>query len=139
MRKAYHLRTNEPDSHDVMGGFERFDLDSIYIPERSILMGFVKWPNREGKIISYAAYHCTRADDIIDGNRNGVKGEVVSELELKAEQVNGIISNIRGPDKHEFEVKTTVDYNGSTEDLVKILSGEYIRKGFVRRVLEKVF
>lgn len=36
----FHLRTSEPDSHDVTG-FERFELDSIYIPDENLIMGFL--------------------------------------------------------------------------------------------------
>lgn len=129
--KAYHLKTNEPDPYDSIG-FETFNLNSIYVPERSVLVGFIKHSGMRGEIKPYNIHYCSRAQDIVEGNRNGVLGEVASKLELTADQVD-IIASHQGSD-----VKTTIEYDSSTQALVGILTGELIRKGLIKRVLEKI-
>lgn len=52
--ESYHLRTREPDRRDPVG-IENFTLDSIFVPEKRILAGFL-WKGLTGKIINYSAY-----------------------------------------------------------------------------------
>ena len=85
-----------------------------------------------GKIIPYESYYCSRAQDIVEGNKNRVQRDVVSELKLEANIIDQIESHYS-----EKEVKTIVDYDGLTEELVKILSGEFVKKSFLNRLFSR--
>ena len=126
--KAYHLRTSEPDRHDPTG-FESFTLDSIYVPDRKILVGFINWHNMRGMILNYSNVYHNRAQAIAAGNTEPM-GKVISIRDLDSDVVDKIASNA-----HEAEIKITQEYDGSTEVLVGILSGKLRRRGFLERLL----
>jgi len=131
--KAYHIKTNEPDSHDALG-FERFDLDSIYVPEKAILLGFIDWENSKGLLKNYGggnSSYTPKAEDIINGNRNNVQGKVVSTFDLDEETAEKIIKVSEGVQHgphHHKEIKITEKFDNSTDGLIRILSGESIKK-----------
>jgi hypothetical protein len=119
--KAYHIRTNELDSHNP-NGTERFILDSIYVPEKYLFVGFTAWYDMCGLIKPYSQSDCSRAQAIVDRNNDRVQGEVISEFELESSIVEKIESNSR-----RREIETTLEYDGSTNALVGILSGRFIK------------
>jgi hypothetical protein len=116
--ESYHIRTSEPDKHDPPG-LESFTLDSIYVPDRKVLVGFIKWSDMRGKILNYSEIHHERAQAIVEGNKNGVEGDIISKIDLKNNTIDQIASNV-----HESEIYTTREYDNSTDVLVGILSGE---------------
>jgi hypothetical protein len=127
--KAYHLRTSEPC--EVFSFGYGLELNSIFVPTKNVLVGFVRQNNMSGLIKSYSTVnYCNRAQDIVEGNRNGVEGKIISEFELETKTVNRIGRNGR-----ESKVTTLAEYDGSTDILVKILSGEFVKKGLLCRLL----
>jgi len=116
--KAYHLRTIEPDKYDPMS-FDTFTLDSIYVPEKKILVGFIDWKNRKGKVLNYTEIHHDRAQYIVEGNKNNVQGKVISHLELDALSADKIAKN-----PFEYQVKLTKKFDSQTNTLVEILTGK---------------
>ncbi len=132
---AYHLVTSEPDHRDVMLGFEKFNLNSIYIPEESLLVGFVKWYGKKGLIKPYCEeIYCSRAQNIVKNNKNNTQGDVISEFNIGEKLVN-----ILRTYNSEKEIKTTVDFDGSTSALINILSGELIKKNWLSRLFSYKF
>ncbi len=128
--EAYHLKTSEPDSLDG-AGLEYFDLYSIYIPEAKILVGYVaNWLSMDGRIVNYSNTSLNRAQDIVDGSKNGVRGEVLFRMDLDHGVIDRIVSN-----SNKSEIKITEEYNCSTGQLIKILSGELISEPVKRKGL----
>ena len=135
--KAYHLRTKHR-VHDrslfSFTGSKSLIHDSIYIPERKVFVEFSKeeYKHKYGYIMR-SDYEYEKAQQIVEGN-NGAEGEIISEPELESDVVDRIVANSKGICR---TVKTRVDYDGSTEDLVRILSGELIKKGLLSRIFSR--
>jgi len=126
--RAYHIRTIEPSPYDIGLGLDTFDLDSIYIPEKKILIGIAHYEEHQsnkGTILHYSHLPYTdRAQKIVEGNRDGVRGDVIKELELDDEKIKKISEKRR---YNKERVKFNQVFDGSTNKLVKILSG-FMRK-----------
>ena len=134
---AYHIHTNEPDPYDVMGGFERFDLNSIYVPEKNTLVGFINWGFPRGKILDYSDLKYTNiAQAIVEGNKGDVEGEVKGTRDLYLETIKKIAEF--GEYYHDCEIHITKPFDGSTNCLVQILSGELRPRGVLLRILDKL-
>lgn len=133
--KAYHIRTREPDRGLISkctGLGATFDLDAIYIPEMRVLLGIGYYEGQLGKgkkrneafVMNYSNQkYIERADCIVNGNRDGVEGSVVSEIPLSDQQASGIAESRKYANK---TVKTKKPFDMSTESIVGILSGEEI-------------
>ncbi len=134
---SYHIRTNEPDKYDSLH-LDYCIVDSIFVPSREILVGFLKQEYLKGIILNYdqeqkydISDYYSRALDIVDGNRNGVRGEVISSISLKTTLVDKIENNT-----HEHELELISPFNGETERLIEILTGaSFRRNGKMRRAL----
>ena len=129
--KAYHIKTMERDPYDFMG-FEQYELNSIFIPDKQALAGYIPWKDNKGIIINYSKVHNNNAQDIVDGNKNGIKGIVISELDVSEDIADKIFRT-----KHESQIKVIKQYDGTTSTLVGILSGELIQKSFLEKIIEK--
>ncbi len=128
--RAYHLQTSEPDQNDPLG-VDSFELHSIYVPGRQVLVGFHKWRNESGgDVLNYSEMpaYLNNAQAVVEGKRAGA---VISQFDLDVCTIYRIFSARRKNSR----IKTTVQFDGSTDALVKILSGELRKKG----LLEKVF
>ena len=143
--KAFHLRTTEPDSYDA-SGLETFDLNSIYIPEEKFLFGFVDWCNEKknrGLILAYTIGYSERAQCIVDGNRSGVFGDVIGEVDLSEGQINMMKRQYdrcryEAGDRHtSIEVDLIQRFDKQTDTLVKILTGELIIPPLTQRIHQK--
>ncbi len=124
--KAYHIRTVEPDPYCPIG-MDTFDLDSIYVPEKRILIGFAYYKEQmsnKGTILDYSNLYHDRTQAIVEGNRDGVRGNVIKELDLDPITISKIVRNGK---YHTKRVKVSQIFDGSTDSLVSILSG-HIRK-----------
>ncbi|MFH1316678.1 MAG: hypothetical protein ABII01_04115 [Candidatus Woesearchaeota archaeon] len=121
---SYHIRTREKDKHDPMG-LSVYTLDSIYVPDKTVLVGIVKQKDLKVMVINYSKIgYCKRAQQIVDGNRYGVQGIVVGEpFDLEEKVVQAIALN-----KHGSVIKLPREYDDSTKVLVEILSGKYTKR-----------
>jgi|GEM_PF-5231812 len=126
--KAYHLKTRASDSHDALG-VEQYELNSIYVPEKQVLAGYILFGKNNGLIINYSKIQHERAQCIVEGNKNDVRGDVISELDLSEDIVEKIFRT-----KNESEIKVTKQYDGSTDTLVGILSGEYHKRNLIEKI-----
>lgn len=113
----------------IVGGFENLILDAIYVPKRELIVGFIDWCDSgvfKGLIKPYhGSYYTRRAQSMIDGNRDGVQGEVVRKIFPQDSEIEKIAEQAR---LGEREVGLTQRFDNSTDMFVKILTGEMIRK-----------
>ena len=132
--KAYHLRTLEPEPGDHLG-LETFNLDSIYIPEDSFLIGIgYDRTHPERKVVSLLGYSeevCLhRAQCIVDGNKEGVRGQVVSEISIDSDMIRKIRDNASKYIDHAVHIPERFD--STTDGLIKILTGSMIKKEYLK-------
>ncbi len=127
--ESYHIKPNELDPFCYnLERFERFNLNTIYIPDRRVLVGFIDLKFPKGKIINYnSLVYINRAESILRRNRGDVKGEVIQKIDLKPEIVDQIAKF--GERYHNSEISITKPFDGSTERLIQIISGELRPKG----------
>lgn len=147
--EAHHIKTKEPGQRDLLGTPEfYFTLDSLLIPDASIMMGYSPKNARSGKILSYPypSEYARRAEFLVykEGklpNGEKIKGEVVSKIELPDELVENIRrmykpfrEGVHIPYWNGRDVRLGWDYKGTTRELVYILSGgQYINTGRGKR------
>lgn len=130
--EAYHAKTSEPSPYDPIG-FEFFTLDSLLIKDASLLMGYAPHDLRRGSVLSYRcpSVYSERFEALIRGDKS-VRGEIVAKMEL----TDDIVESIRESydvELREFErtyhdcgeVRLSWDYQGTTRELVHILSKGY--------------
>lgn len=131
--KAYHIRTEGFDPYNPRG---TLIIDLLYVPEREILVGFslLKY-GREG-VIKNRDSELSRAQATVDGNQDGIEGEVVGEIDLNNRTISRIINSFSFCKESTFEM--TGDYNGSTECLVAVLSGELRQRRLMEGILARV-
>jgi hypothetical protein len=130
--RAYHIRTERQDPYDPA---RTLILDSLYIPDRRILLGFKLLKDGEEGVIKNLELDLGRAQAITDGSQNGIAGEVVGEADLSMGDISRMINSFSFCKGSTFEM--TGDYDGSTECLVAVLSGELRQRRFAERVLRK--
>ena len=118
--KVYHIFTREPDESSL-SGLDHYDLHSIYSPQ-SVLVGFVKRHYKNGLIVNYGQPYAHRAQAIVD-RKKSVRGEVIAKVDLDPGAIVRIAQN-----HSRAEVLTLREFDGSTDCLVKILTGELVIK-----------
>lgn len=140
LMKAYHIKTNE--QNDLL--FEKFNLDSIYIPKRNILLCFAKLKNMEGILKNYggrSSRYISQAEKIINGNKDGVKGEIICKRNLEeevVEKINQIQETVPCPPQGK-KIGLVEEFDNSTDCLIRILSGESIKKRKKIRIFSESF
>lgn len=130
--KAYHLQTRERDKYDPMG-MEYYRVDSLYVPERRVLVGFLGWKKGSGLILKYSGdKYLSQAEKIVQGNKWGVMGEVIGETDLTERDIVRIQKN-----ENEFSVKLRRSFDRKTETLVDILTGNNLAwSSKIRKILK---
>ena len=132
--RGYHLRTHEQSPFSFMG-LSTYPLDSIYIPERQLVIGFAPTAsNLRGEVLNQSQHHM-RAQAIVDGNKNGVRGDIIGVLDLDPLTVD-LIAQGRSDTSL---IKLASEFDGSTNSTVEILCGELRKEPIYRRVLEAAF
>lgn len=120
--EAYHLRT---DHHDQVGD-EMHNLDSIFIPERHILVGLELYPESglAGIIRNYSGNksYLRRAESISKRKPHPEFNQLVAALDLDEAFADKIKTY-----PHLSQVKLLKDYDKSTTSLIRILIGEESR------------
>lgn len=125
---AYHLRIKE--SRPFVGDKE-YLMDAIYLPERDVMFGFLDHGNKEGMMFKYKQQHyLDKANQVIENKR---PGEVVG-----IKNIHDDIDEFFMFSTSEMKVKTVKDFDGSTDCLVKIINGEYRKKGVFAKLCEFV-
>ncbi len=123
--ETYHLRTSEPERGSILP-FGTFGLDSIYIPDKQIIYGITynNLPTTKGTILNYSfPSDCEKAQKMIDGNDEGIRGDVISITDLKSEIFDKMISFCKRYDANGKGITLREPFDGSTECLIEILSG----------------
>lgn len=116
--KAYHIR-------DVS---EEYKKDCIFIPESNLFVAYLQDPKIK-VIINYSSKaYLDRATAIIEGKDVGIKTEVVSEFETDEKTALKIMNNRKNS---RFRVE---EFDGSTKNLIRILSGANRKKGLLGRL-----
>lgn len=132
--RAYHIRTERQDPYDPA---RTLILDSLYIPDRRILLRFKLLKDGEEGVIKNLELDLGRAQAIIAGNQNGIAGEVVGEADVSSRDISRMINNFAFCKHSTFEI--TGDYDGSTDCLVEMMSGKLRKKkGLVERLLGRL-
>lgn len=106
--KAFHLRNNGDD----------YTKNMIYIPERDLLVAFLKEKAYSIKIDYSMPYYLKTARDIIEGKPTEIKFEIVKEFEIDGKTAGKIESK---KDKSMQDSESSNAFDGSTEGLIKIL------------------
>ena len=127
--KVYHIKTEEPDPYPMIL-CEFFTLNSIYCPDKRVLVGFINQKPHRGTILNYTiSIHYDGAQKIVDGNKEGVRGKVKETRDLYHETIEKIAKF--GERFHDSDIYITKPFDGSIDCLIEILSGELKYKGFL--------
>ncbi len=136
--KAYHLKMSEAQVPEITGGlFEsRFPVDTIYVPKKKVLVGFVNHDGEKcGYIVNYTEEYYTErkpwaevrivnyneAKTVIKGSKDAL-GKIISEIDIDENTIEKIIKYAKI--KHEKNMTLNNEFDYSTDSLIRVLLGE---------------